>query len=119
MADYKITKKDGAYVYEAPLHKECKLYRLHDPQDVDGGQLIMGLSHFLPKGGGTEMGSNPAESIYFCYSGTLLFKDGDGNETVLNAGDSVHIASNVSKCVENIGEESAQMLVVLLPPASN
>ncbi len=119
MAGYKITKKDEAYVYTAPLHKECKLYRLHDPQDVDGGQLIMGLSHFLPKGGGTEMGKNPAESIYFCYEGTLLFKGEDGTEIVLNAGDSVHIASNYGKCVENIGEESAQMLVVLLPPADN
>ena len=53
MAGYKITKKDAYYTYEAPGHKECKLCRLHDPQDIDGGRLINGLSHFLPSGGGT------------------------------------------------------------------
>ena len=40
MAGYKITKKDAYYTYEAPGHKECKLCRLHDPQDIDGGRLI-------------------------------------------------------------------------------
>lgn len=44
MAGYKITKKDAYYTYEAPGHKECKLCRLHDPQDIDGGRLINGLS---------------------------------------------------------------------------
>ena len=36
MAGYKITKKDAYYTYEAPGHKECKLCRLHDPQDIAG-----------------------------------------------------------------------------------
>lgn len=117
MAGYKITKKDGTYVYTAPGHNECKCTRLHDPQDVDGGQLINGITHFLPAGGGTDMGKNPAESIYFILEGTMLFKGEDGVETVLNKGDSVHIASNYGKMVTNIGTESAQMLVVLLPPA--
>ncbi len=117
MAGYKITKKDEYYTYEAPLHKECKLCRLHDPQDVDGGQIINGLSHFLPSGGGTEMGKNPNESIYYIIEGTMLFTAEDGTETVLNAGDSVHIASNYGKKVTNIGTTTAQMLVVLVPPA--
>ena len=37
MTGFKITKKDGYYAYEAPGHKECKLTRLHDPADIDGG----------------------------------------------------------------------------------
>ena len=117
MAGYKITKKDEYYTYTAPGHSECKLCRLHDPADVDGGQLINGLSHFLPSGGGTEMGKNPAESIYYIIEGTMLFKAEDGTETILNAGESVHIASNYGKCVKNIGPTTAQMLVILLPPA--
>ena len=95
MAGYKITKKDAYYTYEAPGHKECKLCRLHDPQDIDGGRLINGLSHFLPSGGGTEFGDNAME-----------------------AGDSVHIAPHSKKCVTNIGTTTAQMLVVLLPEAA-
>ena len=117
MAGYKITKKDGTYVYTAPGHLECKCTRLHDPQDVDGGQLINGITHFLPAGGGTEYAANPAESIYFILEGEMMFKGEDGVETLLKKGDSVHIAGGSPKCVTNVGTESAQMLVVLLPPA--
>ena len=109
MAGYKITKKDAYYTYEAPGHKECKLCRLHDPQDIDGGRLI---------NGGTEFGDNAMESIYYIVEGTMLFKGDDGVETVLEAGDSVHIAPHSKKCVTNIGTTTAQMLVVLLPEAA-
>lgn len=74
MAGYKITKKDAYYTYEAPGHKECKLCRLHDPQDIDGGRLINGLSHFLPSGGGTEFGDNAMESIYYIVEGPCYSK---------------------------------------------
>ena len=110
--------RDAYYTYEAPGHKECKLCRLHDPQDIDGGRLINGLSHFLPSGGGTEFGDNAMESIYYIVEGTMLFKGDDGVETVLEAGDSVHIAPHSKKCVTNIGTTTAQMLVVLLPEAA-
>ncbi|MCD8151864.1 MAG: cupin domain-containing protein [Clostridiales bacterium] len=115
MAGYKITKKDEYYTYEAKGHSECKLCRLHDAVDVDGGKLTVGLSHFLPNGGGTEMGKNTKESIYYIVEGTMLFCGEDGNETILNAGDSVHIAANYGKCIKNIGTTTAQMLVCLLP----
>lgn len=114
MAGYKITKKDEYYTYEAPGHHECKLCRLHDPQDVNGGRLVNGLSHFLPSGGGTDLGENPMESIYYIVEGTMLFTGDDGVETVLTAGDSVHIAPHSKKSVKNIGSTTAQMLVVLL-----
>lgn len=117
MAGFFIRKKEDVYVYTAPGHLECKCTRLHDPQDVDGGQLINGITHFLPHGGGTEMAANPAESIYFILKGTMLFKAEDGTEEVLNAGDSVHIAGGCAKSVTNIGPDVAEMLVVLLPPA--
>ncbi|MCD8323500.1 MAG: cupin domain-containing protein [Clostridiales bacterium] len=115
MAGYKITKKDEYYTYTAPGHSECKLCRLHDPADIDGGRLTNGLSHFLPSGGGTEYLSNQMESLYYIIEGTMLFKGDDGVETVLNAGDSVHIAPGSTKSVTNIGTTTAQMLVVLLP----
>ncbi len=114
MAGYKITKKDEYYTYEAAGHKECKLCRLHDPQDIEGGQMTNGLSHFLPSGGGTEYRSNQKESIYYIIEGTMLFKGDDGVETVLEAGDSVHIGPGSAKSVTNIGPTTAQMLVVLL-----
>ena len=117
MAGYFIRKKEDVYTYTAPGHLECKCTRLHDPQDVDGGQLINGITYFLPYGGGTEFAANPAESIYFILKGTMMFKGEDGVETVLNAGDSVHIAGGSPKCVTNIGTDAAEMHVILLPPA--
>lgn len=119
MAGYKVTKKDGYYTYEAPGHHDCKLCRLHDPQDIDGGKLVNGLSHFLPNGGGTDYAANPLESIYYIVEGTMKFTGDDGVETILEAGDSVHIAPGAKKSVENIGSTTAQMLVILLPPAAN
>ena len=58
------------------------------------------------------------KSIYYIVEGTMLFKGDDGVETVLEAGDSVHIAPHSKKCVTNIGTTTAQMLVVLLPEAA-
>ena len=37
------------------------------------------------------------ESIYYIVEGTMLFKGDDGVETVLEAGDSVHIAPHSKK----------------------
>lgn len=116
MAGYKITKKDGYYTYTAPGHNDCKCTRLHDPADVEGGRLINGLTHFLPAGGGTDFAANPAESIYYILHGQMLFKGEDGVETLLTDGDSVHIAGGSPKNVTNVGPDTAQMLVILLPP---
>lgn len=115
MAKYKITKTDEYYTYELPAHNECKLTRLHDPADVEGGKLILSRSHFLPAGGGTDFSTNAAESIYYVAKGKLLFKGEDGQETLLEEGDSVHITANSPKCVTNVGVETAIMLVILLP----
>ena len=99
--------------------RDIRSASLQDPADVEGGKLVCGLSHFLPAGGGTEYGANPLESIYYIIKGKMLFKGDDGSETVLEEGDSVHIAPGSKKSVTNIGTETAQMLVVLLPPAQN
>ena len=117
MAGYKITKKDEYYTYTLPGHNACKCTRLHDAQDVENGRIVNSLTHFLPAGGGTDFAANTAESIYYILHGVMKFKGEDGMETVLEEGDSVHIAGGSPKCVTNIGTDTAQMLVILLPPA--
>ena len=114
MAQYKITRKTEAYTYEAPGHVRCMPTRQHDPNEVDGGKMIMGITYFLP-GGGCEYGANPLESIYYILTGEMTLKTEDG-ETVLHAGDSFHCAGGVAKSVTNTGTEVTQMLVCLLPP---
>jgi hypothetical protein len=37
---------------------------MHNPQDVNDGKIIMGLSHFLP-GGGCQMNANHVEGKLF------------------------------------------------------
>lgn len=112
---YKIVRKEEAYAYEAPLHYNMLATRLHNPEDVNDGRMIMGLSHFLP-GGGCEFGSNPMESIYYIVSGQMTLT-AENEETVLHSGDSFHCGGATKKAVKNNGTESCQMLVCLLPPA--
>jgi quercetin dioxygenase-like cupin family protein len=111
---YKITRINESYVYEAPGHFGCLTTRLHDPQDVNEGGLIMGLTHFLP-GGGTDLGNNMMESIYYIIEGEMTLTTDDG-DTVLRAGDSFHCGPGTNKCVKNTGTTSAQMLVALTAP---
>lgn len=114
---YKITRKDESYTYEAKGHSDCRTTRLHDPQDVNSGVVIMGLTHFLP-GGGTEYGSNPKESVYYILEGQMYLESEVGTpeevKTTLYAGDSFHCGPDTKKCVKNTGTTSSQMLVVLI-----
>lgn len=111
---YKITRVNESYTYEAPGHFGCLTTRLHDPQDVNDGAVIMGLTHFLP-GGGTDLGNNAMESLYYVVEGEMTLKT-DDEETVLHAGDSFHCGPGTNKSVKNTGTSSAKMLVALTAP---
>ncbi len=111
---YKIVRKEEATFYEAPGHYDMRPTRLHNPQDVNDGKIIMGLSHFLP-GGGCEFGANPLESIYYIVEGEMDLTTAEGT-TTLHAGDSFHCGGGTEKGIQNNGLVTCQMLVVLLPP---
>jgi len=76
--------------------------------------MTVGLSHFLP-GGGTEMGSNTHESLYYIIEGEMDIETEDGKKTTLYAGDSYHCGPGSKKQIKNNGTVSTQMLVVLRP----
>ena len=117
---YKITRKNEAVKYEAPGHFDVQTTRLHNPDDVNDGKVIMGLSHFLP-GGGVEYGANPLESIYYVIEGEIYLESEVGTEsevkTTLYPGDSYHCGPHTKKSIKNSGCTCAQMLVTLLPPS--
>ncbi len=112
MANIKITASGDGYSYEAPGHFDCELIRLHDAADVNEGKITMGISRFYP-GGGTNYVPVPLESVYYLLEGQLLFTDDNGDETLLQKGDSVHAAANTIKSILNNGTKDALMLVVL------
>lgn len=115
---YRITRRNEATTYEAPGHYDVRTTRLHNPDDVNEGRLIVGLSHFLP-GGGCEFGANPLESVYYIVEGEMDIKTDDGGTTTLHQGDSYHCGPNTAKGIQNNGVTTCQMLVALVPPNKN
>ena len=111
---YKITKANESYKYEAPGHFDVRTTRLHDADDV-GGQITLGLSHFLP-GGGAEMAVAQRELVYYIIEGEMTVTTDDGVDTVLHKGDSVHIGVGQGRSCKNTGIVGSQMLVVMCPP---
>lgn len=111
---YRIVRKNEAVPYDAPGHFKVLPTRLHNPQDVNGGKMTVGVSHFLP-GGGCEFGTNAFESIYYILTGQMTLRT-DAEETVLYPGDSFHCGRGTSKSILNSGSETCQILVCSMNP---
>ena len=116
---YKVTRKNEAYKYEAKGHFDCSTTRLHDPQDVNEGTIVNGVTHFLP-GGGSNVGPANFEMVYYVLSGEMtvtLYDDNDVESVyVLKAGDSVHFGKGTKRGCLNTGIESAQMMTIMIKP---
>ena len=116
---YKVTRANEAVKYEAPLHFDVRTTRLHNPEDVNEGTIVNGLSHFLP-GGGAEMCPTNFEMIYYIVEGemtvTLIDESEQEQSYVLHAGDSVHFGKGTKRSCLNTGITAAQMLVIMIKP---
>ena len=116
---YKVTMRNEATKYEAPGHFDVLTTRLHNPEDVNEGTIVNGLSHFLPGGGATATPSK-FEMIYYIISGEMtgaLYDDNDvPTEYVLHAGDSAHFGKGTKRGCLNTGCETAQMLTIMIKP---
>jgi len=116
---FKIVRKNESVTYQPAKHYDMRATRLHHSEDVNQGNITVGLSHFLP-GGGCEYGSNLKESIYYIIEGEmdLEVETGTSDETkvTLYPGDSFHCGPGTRKGIQNNGTASAQMLVILAEP---
>ena len=114
---FKIVRASEATPYEAPRHYKVLPTRLHNPDDVNSGSIIMGLSHFLP-GGGCEYSANAFESIYYIVEGEmdLIVEEGTPDEvrTTLHEGDSFHCGPGTSKGIQNNGCSTCKMLAIMV-----
>ncbi len=116
---FKIVRANEATPYVAPKHYQVLPTRLHNPDDVNSGNIIMGLSHFLP-GGGCEYANNAFESIYYIVEGEMdiVVEEGTPEEvrTTLHAGDSFHCGPGTNKGIENHGISTCKMLAIMVNP---
>jgi quercetin dioxygenase-like cupin family protein len=112
-----VTRLADAKPYEAPKHVDCTALRLHGFDASPVEHFNVGLSHFLP-GGGVERDASPLEKVYVVTEGEITIVTDEG-EATLGPYDSIYLAPNEARAIENRTNRPASMLTVLpYPPKS-
>lgn len=110
----KVMYRKDAKPYTPPGHYDVKCIRLHDQNTSGSEHLILGVSYFLPNGGGADAAEVPQgiDLIYYIVSGemTVTTKEGDH---VLHGGDSIFFSAGETSSCKNTGTEPAVMVVIM------
>lgn len=109
-----ITRLEDATPYEAPKHFDCRTLRLQGWDASDSKSFWVGLTHFLPGGGG-ERDATPLEKIYVVTDGEVTIVTEEGQAT-LRPYDSIYLAANEARAIENRTNRPASMIVVMPYP---
>ena len=108
---------EDAGTYQAPGHFDVRTLRLQGADATPVENFTVGLSVFLPAGG-CEMSTTPLEKVYVVVEGEVTIVTDEG-EATLGPLDSVYLAPNEARAIENRTNKAATMLVVMPPvPAS-
>ena len=104
--------------YNPPSHFGMVALKLQGHEESGLKKFWQGLSYFLPNGGCEvqyESGTFGAdfEKTYFVVEGELTVFDGQGNEFVLNSGDSIAMLPNESRSALNKTNKTATVLVTV------
>jgi quercetin dioxygenase-like cupin family protein len=109
-----VTRLGEAKPYEAPKHFDCTALRLQGWDASDATNFSVGLSHFLP-GGGCELDATPLEKVYVVTEGEVTVITENG-EATLGPYDSIYLAPNEARSIENRTNRPASMIVVMPYP---
>ena len=109
-----VNRLAGAQQYEAPKHFDCTALRLQGFDASDSEHFSVGLSHFLP-GGGCELDATPLEKVYVVTSGEVTVIT-EAGEATLGPYDSIYLAPNEARSIENRTNRPASMIVVMPYP---
>jgi glyoxylate utilization-related uncharacterized protein len=109
-----VTRYDEAPSYEAPGHFDVYGLRLQGFEVTKTRNFWMSISHFLPKGGCTY-DATPLEKVYFVLDGEVTIKTEEG-EVTLKKYDSIYLAPNETRSIENRTNSPASMLVAMPYP---
>jgi quercetin dioxygenase-like cupin family protein len=108
---------EDAGTYQAPGHFDVRTLRLQGAEATPVENFTVGLSVFLPAGG-CEMSTTPLEKVYVVVEGEVTIITESG-EATLGPLDSIYLAPNEARAIENRTNKAATMLVVMPPvPAS-
>jgi len=108
---------EDAGTYQAPGHFDVRTLRLQGADATPVTHFTVGLSVFLPAGG-CEMSTTPLEKVYVVVEGEVTIVTESG-EATLGPLDSIYLAPNEARAIENRTNKAASMLVVMPPvPAS-
>jgi len=110
-----VTRLGGAKPYTAPKHFGASTLRLQGWEASDIQSFSVGLSYFLP-GGGCERDATPLEKVYVVTEGEITVCTDEGAVT-LGPYDSIYLAPNEARAIENRTNRPATMLVVMPYPA--
>jgi quercetin dioxygenase-like cupin family protein len=104
---------EEAGTYEAPGHFDVRTLRLQGADATPVEAFTVGLSVFLPAGG-CEMSTTPLEKVYVVIEGEVTIVT-DSGEATLGPLDSIYLAPNEARGIENRTNRAASMLVVMPP----
>ena len=109
-----VNRLADAKPYEAPKHVDCTALRLQGFDASDAQAFNVGLSHFLP-GGGVALDATPIEKVYVCTEGEITIVTEQG-EATLQRYDSIYLAPNEARAIENRTNLPASMITVMPYP---
>ena len=108
-----VTRIEEARAYPAPGHFDVRTLRLQGADATTVKNFTVGLSVFLPAGG-CEMSTTPLEKVYVVVEGEVTIVTESG-EAPLGPLDSIYLAPNEARAIENRTNKAATMLVVMPP----
>ena len=108
-----VTTIEDAGTYAAPGHFDVRTLRLQGADASPVTHFTVGLSVFLPAGG-CEMSTTPLEKVYVVVEGEVTILTDEG-EATLGPLDSIYLAPNEARAIENRTNKAATMLVVMPP----
>jgi len=104
---------ESAGSYAAPGHFDVRTLRLQGADASPVTHFTVGLSVFLPAGG-CEMSTTPLEKVYVVVEGEVTIVTDEG-EATLGPLDSIYLAPDEARAIENRTNKAATMLVVMPP----
>jgi len=109
-----VVRLQDARPFDAPRHVACRALRLQGWDATSARGFWVGLSHFLP-GGGVERDATPLEKVYIVIEGELTVVTDEG-EATLRPHDSIYLAPDEARSLENRTNRPASMFVVMPYP---